>query len=166
MSMDMFLEFPDNAPLKGETLDSVYKNKNASGILAFSFGMSQSGTTHIAGGSGAGKVNVQDISLTRYIDKASPNLMLFCCNGKHIPKANIIIRKAGENPLEYIKIELLDLMICSISTGGSGGEDRLTENISINFAKVRFKYVPQKPDGTGDAEVPMGWDIQANAVLA
>ena len=165
MAVDMFIEYPDTAELKGETKDSVYKTKNASDVLAWSWGMSNSGSAHVGGGAGAGKVNVQDLSITKYIDKSSTNLMLFCCNGKHIPKANLICRKAGEKPLEYLRIELEEILVSSVSTGGSGGEDRLTENVSLNFAKVRVKYTPQKDDGTGDKVMPMGWDIAANIKL-
>ena len=42
-------------------------------VLAWSWGMSQTGTMHVGGGGGAGKVDVQDISLTKYVDKATPN---------------------------------------------------------------------------------------------
>ena len=81
--------------------------------------MSQSGTTHGGGGGGAGKVSVQDISITKYVDKASAALMSHCCSGKHITEAHVIVRKAGDKPLEYIKIKLQDLLVTSVSTGGS-----------------------------------------------
>ena len=38
-----------------------------------------------------------------------------------------------------------------LSTGGSGGEDRLTENVTLNFAEFKVEYTPQRADGTGDA---------------
>ena len=91
----------------------------------------------MGGGAGAGKVNVQDMSFTKYIDSASTALMLACMTGAHYNKANLVVRKAGTTPLEYLKIEMTEVLIASVSTGGSGGEDRLTENISINFATVR-----------------------------
>ena len=59
-------------------------------------------------------------------------------------------------------IEMEKVMITSYSTGGSGGEDSLTENITLNFAKVYVKYVPQKEDGTGDAEIEFKFDISKN----
>ena len=55
-----------------------------------------------------------------------------------------------------------DCLISSVSTGGSGGEDRLTENISINFGNFAFEYTPQKEDGSGDAVLPFKFDIKAN----
>ena len=157
MAVDMFLKLGD---IKGESPDD--KHKGEIDVLAWSWGLSQSGTTHMGTGGGSGKVNVQDISLTKWVDKASPVLMKMCCNGKHYGEALLTVRKAGENPLEYLKVKMEDVIISSLSTGGSGGEDRLTENVTLNFAKVTVDYVPQNADGSGAAPVKMGWDIAAN----
>lgn len=67
-----------------------------------------SGSAHTGGGQGAGKVNVQDMSFTKYVDKSSPDLLLNCCNGKHIDKAVLVVRRAGEQPLEYLTITMQD----------------------------------------------------------
>ena len=55
-------------------------------------------------------------------------------------------------------------VVTSINTGGSGGEDRLTENVSLNFAKVTFTYTEQTDKGAGEASKDFKWDIEANAV--
>jgi type VI secretion system secreted protein Hcp len=116
----------------------------------------------MGGGGGSGKVNVSDLTVTKYVDKSSTDLMLFCCNGKHISEASLTVRKAGENPLEYLKIKMSDCLVSAVQTGGSGGDDRLTENLSLNFAKAEVEYTAQKPDGSGDAAMTMGWDIAKN----
>lgn len=157
MAVDMFLKCTD---LPGESVDKTYAG--CIDVLAWSWGMSQSGTTHAGPGAGAGKVNVQDLSLTKWVDKSSPKLQLFCCNGKHIPTALLVVRKAGGTPVEYIKITMSDIIITSVSTGGSGGEDRLTENVSLNFATVKFEYTPQKADGSADTTIPYTWKISQN----
>src|SRR5688500_271126 len=100
MAVDMFLKI-EGGP-EGESRDKA-KGKEID-VLAWSWGVSNSGSAHVGGGMGAGKANVQDISLTKYIDKASPDLMLACCNGKHFTSAILTVRKAGENPLEYLII--------------------------------------------------------------
>ena len=57
-----------------------------------------------------------------------------------------------------------DVIVTSVSTGGSGGEDRLTENVTLNFATFKIEYQPQKPDGTADGgKIEFEWDIAANA---
>ena len=157
MAVDMFIKIGD---IKGESKDA--KHKGEIDVLAWSWGMSNSGTAHLGGGAGAGKVNVQDLSLTKYIDSSSNALITAACNGKHYPEAVLVVRKAGEQPLEYIKVTMNDLLITSVSTGGSGGEDRLTENVTLNFAKFKYEYVPQKADGSGEAAKEATWNIAAN----
>ncbi|MDX2022635.1 MAG: type VI secretion system tube protein Hcp [Deltaproteobacteria bacterium] len=157
MAVDMFIKIGD---IKGESHDKGHKD--SIDILAWSWGMSQSGSTHVGGGGGSGKVNVQDISFTKYVDSASPNLIRACCKGTHIPKALLTVRKAGGTQLEYIKISLTDLIVTSVSTGGSGGEDRLTENVTLNFAQFKFEYTPQNEKGAGAGAIPVGYDIAKN----
>lgn len=159
MAVDMFIKIGD---ITGEANDKVHKD--SIDVLAWSWGLSQSGTTHLGGGGGAGKVNVQDLSFTKYIDSSSNALILACCNGKHYPEATLTVRKAGGSPVEYIVIKLEEVMVTSVSSGGSGGEDRLTENVTLNFAKFTYKYQPQdekgaKKGGTKDAV----WNIAENA---
>jgi type VI secretion system secreted protein Hcp len=160
MAVDMFLKMD---PLKGESKDSTHKQEID--VLAWSWGMSNSGSAHVGGGAGAGKVNVQDLSFTKYVDNSSPDLMLACCNGKHFDSALLTVRKAGETPLEYLKITLTEILVTSVSTGGSGGEDRLTENVSLNFAKVKVEYAEQTATGGTGNKPSMGWNIASNTKL-
>jgi type VI secretion system secreted protein Hcp len=157
MAVDMFMKMEG---IEGESRDKSHAKEID--VLAWSWGVSNSGTAHLGGGAGAGKANVQDLSFTKYVDKGSPNLILFSCNGKHLGECVLTVRKAGETPVEYIKITMTDCLISSVSTGGSGGEDRLTENVTLNFAKVKFEYTPQKKDGSADTAIPMTWNIAEN----
>jgi type VI secretion system secreted protein Hcp len=157
MAVDIFLKLDG---VTGESQDSTHKNEID--VLSWSWGMSQSGTTHMGGGGGSGKVSVQDLSLTKYLDASSPTLQKFCANGKHVATATLTVRKAGENPLEYLKIDLEEIIISSVSTGGSGGEDRLTENVSLNFKKFHTTYTPQDEAGGAGAAVEAKWNIAEN----
>jgi len=159
MAVDMFLKLAD---IPGESIDATHKDEIQ--VLAWSWGISQSGSMHAGPGGGAGKANVQDLSFTKYMDKSSPNLAFHCCKGTHFGNALLTVRKAGGNPLEYYKLEITEVLITSISTGGSGGEDRLTENITLNFAKWKVTYQPQDAKGAKlGGEVIQQYDIPANA---
>ena len=158
MAVDMFMKIDD---IKGESIDS--KHPNEIQVLSWSWGMSQSGTTHTGPGGGAGKVNVHDLTFTKYVDTATPNLIKYCCSGKHFVQALLTIRKAGDNPLEYLKIKVSDLLISSLSTGGTGSEDRITESVTLNFAKFEVDYTPQTAKGTGGAAIPVTWNIPGNS---
>ena len=50
--------------------------------------MSNTGTFHHGSGGGAGKANFQDIIVTKYIDMASPNLMLSAPTASTSPRAD------------------------------------------------------------------------------
>lgn len=159
MALDMFLNI--EGEIKGESQDK--KHKDEIDILAWSWGMSQSGSFHTGGGGGAGKANFQDISVTKWIDKSSPILMQYCSNGDHFDSALLTVRKAGKVPLEYLKIEMKKVLITSVSTGGSGGEDKLTENVSLNFREFKVMYTEQTPAGGEGAKPEFAWNIAENA---
>jgi type VI secretion system secreted protein Hcp len=161
MALDMFINM--GAKIKGESVDKVQGPKGDIDVLAWSWGMSQSGSTHMGGGGGAGKANFQDLSFTKYVDKASNALMTALAKGSHIDKVTLLVRKAGEGQQKYIEIDMETVIVTSVSTGGSGGEDRLTENVTLNFAKVKFAYALQGAKGAVAADAEFNWDIAKNA---
>jgi len=143
MAIDSFLKV---GTLKGESVVKGFEDQMQ--ILSWGWGMTQTGTTHSAQGGGAGKVDVQDLQVTKYIDAASPNIMLFCANGKHFTKGKVIVRKAGEKPLEYLTIEIEKVLVSSYMTGGGTGEERLIETVTAGNIAVVAGY--QGVDAKGD----------------
>ncbi|MBK8977496.1 MAG: type VI secretion system tube protein Hcp [Planctomycetes bacterium] len=158
MAVDMFLKIDG---VEGESKDKTHGKEID--VLAWSWGMSQTGTMHTGGGGGAGKVMVDNISLTKWLDSSSPDLMATCCSGKHYASAKLTVRKAGgDNPVEYLIIDLTNVLISSISTSASQHDDRQTEGVVLNFEKFKVTYTGQ--DHTGAAVDPKSvtWDIAAN----
>jgi len=155
-AMDMFLKIPD---IPGESKDAVHADDHD--ILAYSFGMSNSGSAIYSGG-GAGKANFQDLSVTKWLNKGSPKLLLYCANGQHIQEVILTVRKAGETPVEYWKIKLTDVIITSVTSGGSGGEDRLTENVTFNYGRIEWSYTPVDDKGGTGGSIDHGWDLESN----
>ncbi|KAF1066607.1 MAG: Protein hcp1 [Pseudomonas citronellolis] len=159
MAVDIFIKIGD---IKGESMDKTHKDEID--VLNWGWGMTQSGNMHVGGGGGAGKVTIQDLTLTKYVDKSTPNLMMNCSSGKHIDKAVLTVRKAGgDSQVEYLIITLEEVLVTSMHTGGSGGDDRITETISLNFGQVSVDYQPQKVDGGKDGgAIKYGWNIRQN----
>lgn len=158
MAVDMFLKI--EGEISGESKDGTHKGDID--VLAWSWGLSNSGSFHVGGGGGSGKANFQDVSVTKWVDLSSPILQLYCANGDHFDKATLVVRKAGKKPLEYIIITMTKVMITSVSTGGSGGEDKLTENVTLNFEQVEVKYTEQKDTGEAGTVKEFKWNIGAN----
>ena len=146
----------------GESVDAKYPGSIE--IESFSFGVSNAGTI-VGGGGGAGKANFSDVSFTKRLDKASPILYLNCANGKHLKSATLVLRKAGDKPLEYYVVKLTDVIISSVQTGGAAGSDVPMESLTLNFAKIEFIYTPQRADGSADTPVRSGWDLINNVAF-
>ena len=160
MAVDMFLKLTG---IEGESEDSEH-TKDID-VLAWSWGASQSGTMHVGGGGGAGKVAFQDVAVTKWVDSSSHALLKHCSTGAHIDEAVLTVRKAGGTPIEYIVITMKQVLVTSVNTGGSGGEDRLTENISLNFKDFTYGYTPQDDKGAAGAVKEFKWDIAGNKEL-
>jgi type VI secretion system secreted protein Hcp len=147
--------------IEGESADA--KHGKTIDVLAWSWGMSQSGTFHIGSGGGQGKANVQDLSFTKTVDSASTKLQHACVLGDHIAKAVLTVTKAGgKDPLDFLVITLEQVLVASVSMGGSGGEESLTENVSLNFAKFKTEYFTQDSKGVGKAAGNATYNIPAN----
>jgi type VI secretion system secreted protein Hcp len=157
MAFDCYLKI-DGIP--GESKDA--KHKDEIELLSINWGAEQSGTSGYGGGAGGGRVSMQDVAFTKRFDKASPKLMLACCNGTHIKDAYVTIRKAGEEQQEYMKITLTDVIVSSIGAGGSGGDEIPMENCCFNYGKFEVEYKEQKDDGTLGGVVKAFWDVKQN----
>ena len=152
--VDYFLKIDG---IDGESTDA--KHKDEIELLSFSWGVSQTTVQSPTGGS-TGKVSFQDIHFTTQTSKASPKLMLACATGSHIKTASLVLRKAGEKPLEYLKISLTDILVSSYAPCGNSGENPV-EEFSFNFAKIEFDYTPQNADGSAGEVVTTGYDLKA-----
>ncbi len=161
MAVDYFLNLEG---IKGEAQDAIYAGWID--IYSWGFGASHSGSGgHVGGGSGAGKVNMHDITFSKRTDTSSCDLFLKCANGKHYNSATIMARKAGEKPLEFLTIKLSQVLVTSYQLGGSHGDDTPTESITLNFRTITMSYQVQKPDGTGQKAGDAGWDVAKNTNL-
>jgi type VI secretion system secreted protein Hcp len=142
----------------GESKDD--KHKGEIDIQSWSWGATQTGSMAAGGGGGAGKVSMQDFSFTKSIDKSSPKLFEALATGKHLKEVKLTLR--GSSSVEYLTITLTDVLVSSYSTGGSSGDDRPTESVSLNFAQIKMSYVEQDASGKAGAATEFGWDLKKN----
>jgi len=160
MATDTFIKIGD---VKGEAMDD--KHKDEIDVLSWAWGATQAGYAHHGGGAGSGKVNIQDLSFTHFIDKSTPVLLQALADGTHYKEAKLTVRKAGgKEAIEYIIITMEEVFITSIQTGEKAEQqDRLTETVSLNFGLVKFDYQPQKKDGSKDGgQIKFAWNIEQN----
>lgn len=159
MSLDMHLKITGGTvTFVGESKHTTHPNEIQ--VLAWSWGMSQSGSFGHGSGGGAGKANIQDISFTKYIDKSSTSFIKALVTGAHSDTVVLAVSKAGGTQEDYLTITLTSAMVTSHSTGGSGGEDMLTENVSISFAKFDVEYFTQNDKGAVASAGKVGYSVE------
>lgn len=135
MSVDMFLKLGN---IKGESTDPQHIGQIS--VLAFSWGEVVQVTRPAGGGINVSKPNLQDLSMTKYIDKASVPIMVALAGGTPILDATLTCRRNAATPYNFLTYVLNNVILSSVSEGGSEGEDQFTENISLNFQKITWTY--------------------------
>jgi type VI secretion system secreted protein Hcp len=166
MAFDAFLKIDGIA---GESADDKHKEWIELDSYSFDIDQPSSATDSSAGGGTTERVNFSDLHITKKIDKSSPLLMMRCCDGKHIATATIELCRAGGDKLKYLEVKMENVIVSSVRAGGKSqnADGFPSENVSLNFAKVKWTYTQQKrADGTGGGNVAGGWDLTANKVYA
>ena len=120
MAFDAFLKLDG---IKGESED--IKHPNEIDVISFSWRANQTGTSATGGGGGAGKVAIHDLHFVHKVDRATPLLFLSCATGAHISQGTLVVRKAGGEALEYLKIKLTDVMVSSVHPHGQAEQNEL-----------------------------------------
>ncbi len=156
MPVEIFLSLDD---VKGESKKSGFEGKID--LNSYGWAATQSATRQHGTGGGSGQATVHDISITKYMDSATPVMFEKLLKGKHFDKATITVRKVGGGkPLDYLVIDMEEIIISSYSTGtGIGGDDRITESMSLNFARFKMTYTLQDVGGGGQSKIPVSYDI-------
>src|SRR5215213_10067359 len=139
---DMFLKITG---VKGESLD--VKHAGEIDVLAWSWGMS-TGTGRVKKGTIAPQC-IEDLSLTKFTDSATPQLIMNAVTGEAAKEATLTMRKAGKEQQEFLVIKMSDVLVTSYQTGGSAGsEQNLTDSLVLHFSSISGEYRQQKADGS------------------
>jgi type VI secretion system secreted protein Hcp len=148
MAFDAFLKIEG---IDGESQDKTHPGEIE--IDSFSWGVTNTGAFGSGGGGGTGKAVAQDFHFSAPISKASPNLMLACAAGKHIPSATLTCRNGG---FEFQKVRLSDVLVSSYETTGQIEDKKPEDQFSLNFTKIDFLYTVQRTGETVETAFDFG----------
>src|SRR6478752_5751730 len=131
-------------------------------ILSFSWGVSQT-AVYGAGASGkeakAGRADFSNLNIMKVLDKTTPLLCDHCATGDILKKVYILYDKpVGDKQQDYFRVYLKDALITSVQLSGSN--ENPTESVSFAFQGVEVAYRPEKDDGTLDAAIRKGYDLE------
>ena len=152
--------------IKIDGIEGEAKHKDHKGeieVLSWSWDVVQPSGAASGGGSGKGKAVPGAFTFTHRYDKASPVLASNSVKGKHLPKAVITARKAGEGQQTYLTLTLKEVLITSVQNGGSQGGE-VIETVGASYKDIEFAYKAQDDKGATGADVKFGWDVASTEV--
>src|SRR5215469_3931768 len=131
-------------------------------ILSYSWGVTQT-AVYGSGASGqeakAGRADFSNLTIMKVLDKTSPLLCDHCSSGNILSKVYILYDKpVGDKQQAYFRIWLKDALITSQQLSGSS--ENPSESVSFAFQAVEVAYAAEKDDGTLDAFVPKGFNLE------
>lgn len=148
--------------VEGEAQDTGHKNW--SDILAFSQGIQQPGSSATGATRRRGDVIMEDIHVTKEMDKASPKIAESMCKGKVFPKVEIHLTASYTDAgrVTYFAYDLKNVLVTSYAIAGSGqSEDVPTEDFSLNFEEIKVTYNEADNQGKSKGKVEYQWKVEA-----
>ena len=142
----------------GEANDADHKGEID--VVSWSWGMET--PREAITGTARGRAVVSELKIIKRVDASSPTLMSYLRNNKVVSEVALTVRKAGEKPLEYFRIELQNAKVTSLHTESDG--DELVERLNLGFSKMKVIYTPQgKTGASGGGKVEFETDAHAGA---
>ena len=160
MAIDVYLQIDG---IKGESADTTHKDWIEVKSVNWEVLQPKSATASTGGGHTAERTEHKDITITKLADLSTPLLLQNCSSGKTIPKAKLeFLRADGQGErIKYFEIELENVLISGVAPSVTGG-DILTENVSIKYSQVKWKYTQQKIGGGAGGNTSGGWNLSTN----
>lgn len=113
------------------------------------YGMGAKQGSSTGAGISAGRIQLDDVMITKNFDSTSPGLFLACCLGQHFSEAIINFAEKGKGGKIYYKVRLSDIIISSVKSGKTTADStKPVEEVTLNYGKIEVFYATIKPDGT------------------
>ncbi len=147
--------------IQGESQDKDHKGW--SDISSFGQGMTQPGGGTTGATRRRGDVILENFSVSKELDKASPKVAEAICKGKVFPKVEIDLTASYTDAgrVTYYRYELKNVMVTSYNIGGSGqSEDVPMEDFSLNFEEIKVTYTECGPDGSKKGNIEYSWKVE------
>jgi type VI secretion system secreted protein Hcp len=159
-AFDMFLKI-DGVP--GESTDD--KHKDWADVLSFSHGVSQPAAAAQSSGGArtTERAEHRNFTVTKPLDKSSPKLLLFACNGSHIRQVTIEMCRNLGDKIRFLEVKLSDVIVSSVTPHGAAQSDTVPiEEVSFNYGKIEWNYTEVTADGKMAGTVSANWDLLTN----
>lgn len=144
--------------IEGDVTHESHKNWIDVSSLQFGVGRAISTPSGRAANRESSEPSISEITMTRELDKSSPKLFIEAVTGKVGRKVQIDFVSTGSPGNIYLTYTLTDTMVSGYSVSANGN-DRPTESISLNFAKIEMKYTPHDANHKAQAPIAAFYDL-------
>jgi len=159
---DLFLQID---LVEGESTDA--QHAKWIDIISYSHSVSQPASSSEISTGGRSSIHCEhsDFTVTKYIDKTTPKLMLYCCNGQYIDKVVLEVCYAAGEKQKYMVYELEDVIVSAVSVSGSveSGISRPVEEVALNYGKIKWTYTEYDSGGKSKGNVESQWNVETNS---
>ena len=147
-AVEFFLEIPGIA---GESTTEGHENEIV--VSTWTWGTSTNGRLFC----------IEDLIVTKVVDLSTPGLLraqikhtAFGSTG--MPVVLTARKVGGESTLDFFKLQLEDVTVDAITSGGASGDGSLMETVRLHFESVLMTYTPINDDGSSGPEtIPVGY---------
>jgi type VI secretion system secreted protein Hcp len=168
-SLEIFLKLDG---IDGES--TVVGHEKAIVVLSYEQGIDRPPAPTMGGGGSSGRPNFSGVRFRKAVDTGSIPILLACTTGSHIKDARFTFRHPGTG-FDFYKVTFDDVAVVQIvqragvgvqypisfATLSAGDDDAgVLDEVTLAYTKIRWEYVPQKPDGSPGSPIKGGWDIQ------
>jgi len=155
MAVDYYLKLDG---VEGESADANFKNQIQ--IMSWSWGASQVSSVAGTGGSGAGKADLSDFTITTNFDKATPKFFKSIVTGQHIKTATMSAVKSGAEGKPYLKVDFKEMFVTSLQISASS--EVPTISVSFTYNDIKIDYSTQNEEGNLTSTGPVSYNLKEN----
>ena len=154
------------AYIKFDGVDGEAKDKgrkNWSNLTSFGQGLHQPGSGSTGPTRRRGNVILDDITVSKELDKASPKIAEAVCKGKVFPRVEIHLTAsyADAKRVTYYVYELKNVLVTSYNINGGGqSEDVPVEDFALNFEEIKVTYTETSRKGKKKGNVEYSWKVE------
>lgn len=121
-------------------------------LKSISFGSLNDLVIGTTGGAGAGKATFQKVTISKVVDRLTPQFFATLTSGATINTGGVVTveftRQIGGHERTFFKLEMKLVVVSEISTAASDGDDELRENVSLLCGAIRVTNSTYDPEGT------------------
>lgn len=133
-------------------------------LLSYSHGVAMQVTSDVSNKERtSGKPNHQEFTISKYMDISSTSLIDACNKATNLGTITVTVGRNDAGAVLPFMVYSLENALISSASVGSGGGDKATETVTLNYTKISWVYNSQKPGSGKEGEAKANWSLAQNA---